>query len=119
MIHVRSRIFTIEGVALCDVPKMARPLLGFYWLTVLVLAAVYAGNLTASLAVQKLILPIQTLEDLAAQDDIVLTLGNGSPRMQLFRVRKAMCLYQMHCVSLTVTIHALPCLTFSNTKNKL
>ena len=69
-----------------DVPKVARPLVGFYWLTMLVLAAVYAGNLTASLAVQKIILPIHTLEDLAAQDDIILTLANGSPRIQLFKV---------------------------------
>lgn len=53
---------------------------------VIVVWGVYSGNLTASLAVQRIEWPFRDLQGLADADDYILLLAEGTVREDLFRV---------------------------------
>ena len=64
----------------------ARLVRASFWLTVLILNAVYAGNLTASLAVSHVQMPFNTLEELAQDDQYTLQIMHGTSQWDKFRV---------------------------------
>ena len=64
----------------------ARLVLASFWLTVLLLTAVYTGNLTASLAVSDVQMPFSTLDELAQDDQYILQIMDGTSQLDTFRV---------------------------------
>ena len=64
-----------------------RLVMGTYWFVVIMMTSLYAGNLTASLAVEDVNRPFDTLDGLAADDQYILQVQEGSFREQLFRVK--------------------------------
>ena len=57
-----------------------------FWMTVIILTAVYNGNLTASLAVNIVKAPFSTLKELAADTSYVLGVPDGSIQQQILQV---------------------------------
>ncbi|ELT98320.1 hypothetical protein CAPTEDRAFT_91831 [Capitella teleta] len=63
-----------------------RMLVAFWWFFAITVAAVYSGNLTASLAVTKLNIPYKTFADLAQQNVFKLGILGGTSDVEFFKV---------------------------------
>jgi hypothetical protein len=61
-------------------------LVAFWWFFAITVAAVYSGNLTASLAVTKLNIPYKTFADLAQQNVFKLGILGGTSDVEFFKV---------------------------------
>ena len=59
---------------------------GCWWFMVIVIYAIYTGNLIAFLTVSKTTMPFNSLEAMAAQTDYYYGLEDGIIHMQLFKV---------------------------------
>ena len=53
--------------------------------------ATYTGNLTATLSVRKVKLPLSTLRELADHEDFILRVGPGTAQELLFKVLQELC----------------------------
>ena len=60
-------MFCLGGDTADGGPGTTRSIIGAWWLFVLVMSAIYAGNLVAFLAVEKHDVPFRTLEELGTQ----------------------------------------------------
>lgn len=74
------------GMAMKDAHTYARILQSCLWICVIVICAVYTGNLTASLAVQRISWPFTDLEGVADNSEYQILLQTGSISEELFQV---------------------------------
>ncbi|XP_066298179.1 glutamate receptor ionotropic, delta-2-like isoform X1 [Branchiostoma lanceolatum] len=72
----------------------ARILAGFWWLFALVMVSTYTANLTAFLTIKRLVSPIKSIEDLAAQDAIPYGVERDVFLYNFFRDQQAGTVYE-------------------------
>jgi hypothetical protein len=98
-----SRFHLVPGD---DVPISAisvRIMRSFYWLTLIILVATYGGNLTASLAVEKVTMPFTTLQGLVDHQEYTLVISAGTVNEGLFKVSCVLlCLYTNQIILLVI-----------------
>ena len=80
-------VFMFEGIPIDNEHMYGRILQGSLWVCVVVICAVYTGNLTAALASQITPWPFKDLDGLANHPKYKIITGDGSLREELFLVR--------------------------------
>lgn len=81
-----SHIYLSTGVDLPSSNIAARTFSSFSWLSLILMIATYAANLTAFLTVSKVTLPVNSLEELIAQQDYAAGVIGSSAHQFIFEV---------------------------------
>jgi hypothetical protein len=93
-------MFYVIGYEVIGRWQSFRILMGAFWFVVIMMTSLYTGSLTASLAVNDVTKPFDTLDGLAADKDYILQILQGSFREQLFRVRYRRTMSLKYCRNL-------------------
>ena len=79
-------INTLAGDVPMPKPQSGRVVYVSFYVLVVLLVALYAGNLTATLAVSDVRMPFDTLDELAKSNNYIFQVRVGAFREQIFRV---------------------------------
>ena len=82
-------MFTISGMSFTPSHGSARVLVGLQWIFCIIVAAVYTGNLVAFLTVPTIPSPVDTLSQLADQNEYRVGVVRGQALEQILRVSNA------------------------------